>query len=163
MNRKSFCLFCILVLIIGFGCGTEKQTNQTVTLTPSRNVNSPTGVYIPKNLEECFLEFKRMLPPDVIKEFKKRDQGNVIRYHLTLGVWIRNNWGLWQGSCLVDYFNQRGIQHPDDMSGIILNSFWRYLNDRPIRLIDQVDLYNEYWKIMKSLCSEVTQVIEITL
>ncbi len=62
-------------------------------------------------------------------------------YHHGLGTWIRNNWGLWEGSRLSVWFQKKGIEHPDIMSGIILTSFWRHLNGKPIGLEEQFRYY----------------------
>jgi len=32
------------------------------------------------------------------------------------------------------------------MSGIILDSFWRQLNGKPIKLDEQIKHYQDYWK-----------------
>jgi hypothetical protein len=39
-----------------------------------------------------------------------------------------------------------GIYHPDDMSGIILTSYHRYLNGQDIALEAQIKSYQDYWK-----------------
>lgn len=59
---------------------------------------------------------------------------------------MRNNWGLWSGSRLAKYFNEMGIFHPDDMSGIILTSFHRHLNGKDLQLDQQIKYYQEYWE-----------------
>ena len=46
---------------------------------------------------------------------------------------------------LVNSFKVMGISHPDDMSGIILRSAHRKLNNKPIKLSEQVKKYQEYW------------------
>ena len=61
-------------------------------------------------------------------------------------MWLRNNWGLWKGLRLAQWFNKQDIFHPDDMSGIILASFWRHLNHKPIDLRGQVTTCQAYWK-----------------
>jgi len=61
-------------------------------------------------------------------------------------MWLRNNWQLWGGSRLSKYFNNLGIFHPDDMSGIILDSYHRYLTDKEIKLEEQINFYQEYWR-----------------
>ena len=63
-----------------------------------------------------------------------------------MGMRIRNNWGLWKGSPLSEYFNRLGIYHPDDMTGIIFDSYWRKIHHQPIKLKEQVAYYQEYWK-----------------
>jgi hypothetical protein len=65
-------------------------------------------------------------------------------------MWLRNNWGLWKGSRLSKWFNEKGIQAPDDMSGIILDSFWRHLNGKPLKLDEQIKYYQDYWKMIEA-------------
>ncbi|MES2460743.1 MAG: DUF6794 domain-containing protein, partial [Armatimonadota bacterium] len=43
----------------------------------------------------------------------------------------------------------RGIHHPDDMSGILLTSFWRSLNGKPLLLEAQIQEYQAYWEKVK--------------
>ena len=112
----------------------------------SQNVQQEELAYIPKNLEECFNELKKVMTPEQLDEFKNKKEDNVIEYHHSIGRWIRNNWGLWSESRLAKYFNSIGIHHPDDMSGIILDSFYRHLNGKDIRLEEQVKYYQDYWK-----------------
>jgi len=64
-------------------------------------------------------------------------------------MWMRNNWGLWRGSRLSKYFNEMGVFHPDDMSGIILVSYHRYLTGNEIKLEEQIKYYQDYWKKAK--------------
>jgi len=66
--------------------------------------------------------------------------------HFGVGMWIRNNWGLWGGGQLADYFNSLGIQHPDDMSSIILTCYYRQLTNKEWELEKQVAFYQAYWK-----------------
>ena len=61
------------------------------------------------------------------------------RLHHGLGMWIRNNWGLWRNSKLKRYFLDRGILHPDEMSSIILSSYHRYLNNNQTGLDGQTN------------------------
>ena len=62
------------------------------------------------------------------------------------GLWMRNNWGLWGGSRLSNYFNKLGVFHPDDMSGIILTSYYRYSLGKEIKLEEQISHYKSYWE-----------------
>jgi hypothetical protein len=56
--------------------------------------------------------------------------------HLSLGMWLRNNWDLW--GRLSAYFNERGVHHPDTMSGIVFTSYYRHLRGEPLRLDKQL-------------------------
>jgi len=78
-------------------------------------------------------------------------------YHMSMGLWMRNNWGLWKGSRLAKWFNAQGIIHPDDMSGIILTSFWRHLNNKPIGLDEQVKFYQDWWGKMEDSQKKTVQ------
>lgn len=87
--------------------------------------------YIPKDLGDAFEQLDRELPEilrNEMKELGTRDK--MIKYHHGLGTWIRNNWGLWGGSRLQKYFTERGINHPDEMSGVILSFYWDWLHGR---------------------------------
>jgi hypothetical protein len=80
-----------------------------------------------------------------------REEYNALPYedtiiaHFGFGMWVRNNWGLWGGGPLAEYFNSLGINHPDNMSGIILTSYWLRSNGCPVRLDDQLGYYRAYW------------------
>ena len=95
-------------------------------------------VYIPRNLDDAFNKLEKMIHPEVLEEYKKRTLVENSKYCFNLGMWIRTNWGLWDGSRLARYFNKLEIHHPDDMSQIILDTFWRYLNGKPIELEKQI-------------------------
>ena len=89
------------------------------------------GVYIPKNIAECFTELDKMLSEDDRSEMRGvKSRDDMIRYHLTLGMSLRNSWGLWANSRLAAYFIDRGVKHPDDMSGLILRYYYDWLNGR---------------------------------
>lgn len=102
--------------------------------------------YIPKDLNDCFIELNDFLELKYIEEIKNKEEDNVKSYHHGLGRKLRNEWELWSGSCLAKWFKRQGIFHPDDMSGIIILSFWRHLNYKPIKLDEQIKYYQDYWK-----------------
>lgn len=86
------------------------------------------NIYIPQNLHESFAELDKQLTEINKKEMRalpKRDE--MIRYHLGLGTWMRNSWGLWGGSRLQKYFTAKGIKDPEDMSSIILYFYYDWL------------------------------------
>ena len=97
--------------------------------------------YIPKNLDECFVELQKVLTPEQLTEFKSKKEEKIGEYHFSIGRWIRNFWQLWGQSRLRVYFNNLGIYHPDNMSGIILTSFHRHLHNKDIKLEEQIKHY----------------------
>jgi hypothetical protein len=118
-------------------------------VTPTKDKNSPEGILIPADLESCFKELTAMLAPELIEKMRSGTEDDMIEYHFGLGMWMRNNWGLWGESPLAKWFNNKGIKHADDMSGIILDSFWRHLNKKPLNLDGQIRHYKEFWKKQK--------------
>jgi hypothetical protein len=117
-----------------------------IQLTPHQDPDSPTGIYIPTDLEDAMVELDRLLPACFTKQFLA---DGPIRHHLNIGMWLRNGWWLWHGSRLSQYFNKLGIQHPDDMSGIILTSYYRRLRQQPLCVADQIELYQTYWRLIQ--------------
>lgn len=127
-------------------------------LSPTPDPTAPFKVYVPKDVEDSFVELDRMLNPALINDMRLRAEDGMIEYHHSLGRWIRNYWALWAGGRLSKYFNELGINHPDDMSGIILTSYWRHLHSRPIQLDEQVERCRKYWQDLKEKEASVTPV-----
>jgi len=98
-----------------------------------------------------------MLHPEAIKylsgDLKNLNTEDLCKYRATFGYmfgwFLRNKWGLWGGSRLAMHFNGLGISHPDDMSGIIIDSYKRHLRNEPIGLREQIKKYQNFWEITK--------------
>lgn len=91
-------------------------------------MDSINGVYIPKDIEDCCVQLDKILSDkdkEYIKGLPKKD--DTIDLHFCLGMWIRNNWGLWGGSRLQKYLFDIS-DHPDGMSSIILKYYYDWLN-----------------------------------
>jgi hypothetical protein len=88
-------------------------------------------VYIPKDLGECFTELDRFLPEVDRKEMQAlANRGDMILYHLGLGMWMRNNWSLRGSSRLQKYFLDKGISDAEEMSTVILFYYYDWLNGK---------------------------------
>ena len=87
-------------------------------------------VYIPMDLDDCCVQLDQLLSEED-KEFIKNlpDKKETIKLHMSLGMWIRNNWGLWGGSRLQKYLFDIS-DHPDGMSSIILEHYYDWLNKK---------------------------------
>jgi hypothetical protein len=104
-------------------------------LTPTLDPNSPTGIYIPADLDDCFRELDNMLPAVRIAGIRECEEVYLVLHHFGLSAWMRNNWGLWlQPSRLKRYFDGLGVFQADSASSIILAAYWHYLNGRPVDL-----------------------------
>jgi hypothetical protein len=114
-------------------------------ITPTSDPSSPSGIYIPTDLDDSFRELDRMLTKELHKEFQAGGEADLAKYHFGLGQWMRNNWGFWRESRLAQSLRALGVQHPDDMSGIIITSYWRHLNGKSIDLKKQIAQSRLYW------------------
>lgn len=141
-NILSTIISTLVVIFIFLGCPAGKQFPVCVAEETKKNHEGD----IPKDLDDCFDQLKKKLKPEDLAKMKSGTEEDMIQYHFGLGMWMRNNWGLRKGGRLATWFNDKGIHHPDDMSGIILDSFWRHLNAKPIDLDKQIKHYQDYWK-----------------
>lgn len=113
MKTNILITMLLLLPMVAFGQQTD-TTDKTDTVQ----------IYIPQDLPDCIIQLDSML--------SKEDKAYIISagassVHFTLGLWMRNNWGLWGGSRLKSYFHNNGIRHPDDMSGVILDCYEKHL------------------------------------
>jgi len=103
------------------------------------------GIYIPKNLPDCFNQIDSFCSEEAKLKIRQLTENEFTgQSHFGFGMWMRNNWQLWGGSRLSKYFNDKGIYHPDDMSGIILKCYHRYLTGNEIKLEEQIKYHQEY-------------------
>lgn len=166
-------LYFFLLIILSSACNAQTETNTNPWLEPPRVVevpkikssetsdkdseiykinptpdeNNSSKVYIPKNLEDSFVELNRMLHPKFIEKFKNGGKDEIAKQHFGLGLWMRNNWGLWANSRLAEFFMERGLNHPDDMSSIILSNFQLRLNGKPLEVEKQIAYFKEYARL----------------
>lgn len=103
---------------------------------------------LPKNLSEAVVYFQKNWTKVELEDYKKKSEEDATTdQHFNTGMWIRNNWVRGgRDTALTNYFHSLGINHPDDISSIILTSLHRTLNNRDIALHKQVESYKKYWQ-----------------
>lgn len=101
------------------------------------------GIYIPTDIEDCIRELNRILSQKDKEEIAKSSDGERAMYHMSIGLWMRNNWGLWGGSRLKKYFLDKGVNHPDNMSGIILSVYYKSVTGQKYNVPDELKRYKE--------------------
>ena len=98
----------------------------------------------PKNLTECI----QMLDNILKKEDKEKaktltEEKFFMESHFTLGMGIRNEWIRSGNPELVKFFSDEGVKHLDDMSAMILTSYYRHLLGKEIDFEGQIAKHNE--------------------
>ena len=102
---------------------------------------------VPINLEEALKTLKEGLMLDDTREILKEDF-DAAQVHLTVGMMLRNEWSLWdKESIIVRWFKDNyGIEHADDISGLILDCLVRDLHGTPRRDKELAKKYIDHWK-----------------
>ncbi len=101
----------------------------------------------PKTIEEAYLYLDKMFDDTAKYTFMTLPEDIATsRLHSGFGMWMRNNWGLWGNSQLMQCLIDSGFIHPDDMSAIILKTYHRRLNDKPLNFHEDAERYIAYWE-----------------
>jgi len=99
----------------------------------------------PATLAEAHARLEQILTPESLALVDGMDsEDGMILSHHGFGTGMRNEWGLWSGSALAKYMEGLGFPHPDEMSGVILATFWCKRHGRDFRLEERAAEYREY-------------------
>ncbi|MFC0605851.1 DUF6794 domain-containing protein [Winogradskyella pulchriflava] len=104
------------------------------------------GHYIPKDLNDAINSLNKIYSDSLKVEITKLAEKDYVygNYRPGIGLWMRNNWQLWGGSRLSKFFRDNKIEHPESMSVVILESFYRSLKNEDIRFEEQIKEYVEW-------------------
>jgi hypothetical protein len=127
-----------MVVMIATGCASAAKR------PPAKPTVDPDA---PVTLSEALDRLQQTLPAQTITNMHDGSEADMVEYHMSLGLRIRNRWGLWARGPLYQNLAALGLRHPDDMSAVILTSFWRRLHGQPLELDAQVAWYREYWRL----------------
>lgn len=137
----SYLPFILILLTVNstFGQSGKRSTQNEISRADSIN-----GIFIPKDIHESLDQIDQFLNDSIKSVIKSWTEEEFIQEtHHGLGMWVRNNWVLWGGSRLASYFYKYNINHPDNMSTIILRSYHRRLTEKDLILEEQINGYNQ--------------------
>lgn len=102
---------------------------------------------VPINLEDALTLLKEGLSKEDIK-FIKEPKFEPAQLHFSVGMALRNAWSLWEkDTILVQWFKQKyGIEHADDISGLILDCLHKDIVGQPRRDEALAKKYIAHWK-----------------
>lgn len=115
---------------------------------------------LPSNLDEAietFLEYYRNAS-DMNTIVDMTESEFISNAHHGAGQFLRNSWFLWwhenhgykewpaSKPPLIEFFNDLGIVHADDISSIIITSAYRHIHKKAIDLDKQIKYYQNFWK-----------------
>lgn len=142
MKRIAISFMLLALAVTAFG--DEKAVKESVPEKPAKNKEETPP---PKTLEEAHQQLEKLLPKEELAKIDAmKSEDEMIEYHMGLGMGMRNSWGLWGGGPLAQHLNGLGFHHPDDMSGVILETFWCKRHQKDFRLKERAAYYAAYWK-----------------
>ena len=98
----------------------------------------------PKNLTECIQMLDKTLKKEDKDYIKTLTEDEFfMESHFTIGMGIRNEWIRSGNPELVTFLLDQGVKHPDDMSAMILTSYYRHLLGKEIDLEGQISAYKK--------------------
>jgi hypothetical protein len=131
-----------LVLLAAAACAARAPEHVPETApamqSPTWNLD---GQPVPRTLDEALEALERGLGGEAVARLRIEEEDVAIRLVPTLGRWMQDRWRLATGGPLARFFEDRGLDRPDDMAAVILTSFWRKLHFRQIRLEEQIAWY----------------------
>lgn len=99
---------------------------------------------IPTTLAEAHVELERILSAQELAKIDAMpSEDDMIQYHFSLGLSIRNGWGLWRGGPLAKHMAELGFTHADAMSGVILETSWCKRHGQDFRLEERAALHKK--------------------
>jgi hypothetical protein len=101
---------------------------------------------VPNTLPQAFAALDQKLNSQQRDVFKTTPEATaVVRAHMSLGLYIRNTWFRSGHSKLPAQLHSLGAQSLDDMSSVVLVSYWRHLNGKPLKVEEQCACYAKWW------------------
>ena len=122
----TFCMFVISFIVFGQIKNTDMKKEK------------------PKNLTECIQMLDKTLKKEDKEYIKTLTEDEFfMESHFTIGMGIRNEWIRSGNPELVTFFLDQGVKHPDDMSAMILTSYYRHLLGKEIDFEGQISAHKK--------------------
>lgn len=125
---KKGVVYFLLALLSGTSVGDDRQC---------REIPATIGAAI-RQLDTCFDDSDK----DSLRQLKRAQLRDFLPSY---GLKIRNDWELWRTSELTTQFAANGIYRDYDITFLILDIYWKHLNELPLDMQDSVsELVKEY-------------------
>jgi hypothetical protein len=121
------------------------------------------GVYIPKNLEDAFVQLNKLIDPKAKASLLKiPEEVAASKLHFSLGRWMIVNWNFYEGSRFSNYLSSAGITFPDDMADFMIRAYHRHVNAQPVDFKTLAIAYREMRKAAHQKDMEDAKVVKET-
>ena len=120
-------ILLLLIILLVSGCASLEQTEET-DLSLEENAQP-----LPSTCEGAIEAIASELDEDSINTLKETKREDLIMFHFSWGMGIRNGYGLWSENSpiRISCANLVGEDdiHPDNASGIIMDGVWELINE----------------------------------
>ena len=82
--------------------------------------------HMTETIEDTIVHIRKMISKEDLQHIKDMAEKDLIKLHMSFGMWIRNTFGLWQNN--EKLLAVTGKTHPDDASSVIIKALWADLN-----------------------------------
>lgn len=133
------------VISVGYSQSKEESIRlQDSTYQSNIKKTRINGVYIPKDLNDAFLELNTLSDQEGKTKFRLGEEDIVAKkLHFGLGRWMAVNWNFEDGSRMSHYLTSLGLRYTDDMIDFMLRMYHRYLNNKPLDAEKTAKSYQE--------------------
>ena len=141
--KQFFCLLFILSTAFLVGQTSKDVASKSFAENYKRNIKKSriNGVYIPRSINDAMKQLERKSDAQAVHAFTSAQEDVVAKkLHFGLGRWMVQNWNLEYGSRLSVKLTELGLKNPDEMSQLLIRSFHRYLNEKPIKAQEIADV-----------------------
>jgi hypothetical protein len=143
VGRRAASIAAVVLAWASVSCRAPSATDFPNVISPARP-STLASEPVPRNLEEALDTLDRGASGAVILKMRAGDEQVTAEFHAGLGRWIRNNWQLHEDGPLRRDLSSKGLVYADDMSAVILTSWWRRLHRRPLDVEGQVAEFRQF-------------------
>lgn len=148
MKTKMLLVFTIAILIAGNINAQLPETGGEYNKEYERRIKKEylNDIYVPKDLNDAFMEIKRLSDKRSIASFQGAAEDTVAtKLYFSLGRWIVVNWGFHGGSRLSHWLKTNvGVSHPEDQAIFIIRTFHRSINKKPLNVKELATALKEH-------------------
>jgi len=149
--RRPTVAWAVLLAVpvaVSVACGTTDAPGALPDVKPSFETSTLPREPVPDNLAEALDTLDRASSGALLLQMRNGEENVTFELHDGLGLWIRNNWGLYDKGALYQDLATLGLQYPDDMSALVLKSWWRRMHGRPLDVAGQVKATQETNRVL---------------
>lgn len=115
-------ILTIVFLIALASCASKSAQESYVALNPE----------LPTTCQEAIEKIAKEIDEQSVDTLKKTKKEDLVQFHFSWGMGIRNSYGLWDEESLIRRSCAEAVGlkdiHPDNASGIIMEGVWELIN-----------------------------------